>query len=408
MALALAIAFAAATHDIAIDAYSVEVLRKEEQGAAVGARIAMYRMAMYVAGGLTIFLAAQYSWPMANALLAILVVPILFVTWKAPEPETAPAAPRTLREAVWHPFLGFLTKHRALELLAFVVLYKLGDNLAGALLRPFLFDMGYDAFDRGLAVTTAGVILTVAGTALGGAMTASRGLGPCLWLFGSLQILSNLGYILLTTSGVNRPLMYAAIGFESFTQGTGTGAFSVFLLRLTQKRFSATQYALFSSLFSLPRIVAGPICGYAVDAVGWATFFWIATGAAIPGMVFLQRFAPLGVREPKLDTQAPPRAARPIGTLGLTTVGLAAGALGTIVSGLLFAITIAAKAARSDPDGAFRLGDALRALVQPASATEWIALAGVISVGVCTGLFTAAVRAVRGGAARELGETSAE
>src|SRR5262245_59248170 len=151
-ALAFAIAFASASQDIAVDAYAVEVLRPEEQGAAVGARIALYRAALYVAGGVSITLAARWSWPVVNAILSSLYLVALAITWHAPEPETALPPPATLRQAVWEPFLGFLTRHRALEILAFVVFYKFADQLAQALTRPFLLDMGYDAFDRGAAL----------------------------------------------------------------------------------------------------------------------------------------------------------------------------------------------------------------------------------------------------------------
>src|SRR5688500_13211138 len=115
-ALALAIGLAAATQDIAIDAYAVEVLRKEEQGAAVGARTALYRAAMMVAGGGAIWVASKLSWQAVNIGLALLYVPLLFVTWRSPEPEALPSPPRSLREAVWGPFVGFLGQHRALEI----------------------------------------------------------------------------------------------------------------------------------------------------------------------------------------------------------------------------------------------------------------------------------------------------
>src|SRR5262249_20638444 len=137
-ALALAIAFASASQDIAIDAYTVDVLRTEEQGAAVGARTALYRAALAVSGGAAITAAAQFGWPAVNAILAAFYLPMLFLTWKAPDPEEQPVPPRTLREAVWHPFIGFLSRHRALEILAFVLLYKIADQLAQALTRPFL------------------------------------------------------------------------------------------------------------------------------------------------------------------------------------------------------------------------------------------------------------------------------
>jgi PAT family beta-lactamase induction signal transducer AmpG len=123
-----------------------------------------------------------------------------------------------------------------------------------------------------------------------------------LWLGGFLQIFSNIGYILLAGSAVDRPLLIVAMAFENLTQGLGTGAFSVLLLRLTQKRFSATQYALFSSLFGLPRVWAGPLSGFLVQALGWKVFFWLTMVAGIPGLLLLQRFVPLGVREPSFET----------------------------------------------------------------------------------------------------------
>jgi PAT family beta-lactamase induction signal transducer AmpG len=301
-ALAFAIAIASASQDIAIDAYAVEVLRKEEQGAAVGARLAFYRAAMLVSGGAAITLAAQIGWPAVNALLALGFVLMVVLTWRSPEPEVQPTPPPTLREAVWLPLAGMFRRHRAVEILAFVVLYKLGDQLTQSLTRPFLIDMGYDAVQRGIALATLSVGLTILGTFAGGFVTTLAGLGRALWIFGVLQILSNAGYFLLAVLGRPNVLaMYGATGFEVFTSGLGMGAFGVLLLRLTEKRFSATQYALFSSLFALPRVVAGPITGFTVNAVGWPSFFLLTMMSGIPGLVMLARFVPPGTREPNLD-----------------------------------------------------------------------------------------------------------
>ena len=302
-ALAFAIAIASASQDIAIDAYAVDVLRTEEQGAAVGARLAIYRAAMIVSGGAAISLAARIGWPAVNALLALVYVPMLVLTWKSPDPEVAPPPPRTLREAVWLPFVGFLARPRALEILAFVVLYKFGDQLTQALSRPFLIDMGYSADHRGIALATVSVVATIAGAFIGGFVTTLAGLGHALWVFGFLQIFSNAGYLLLSLLGEpNLVAMYGATSFELLCAGLGMGAFGVLLLRLTEKRFSATQYALLSSLFALPRVVAGPVTGFAVDAMGWTAFFLLTMVLGIPGLVMLARFVPPGVREPDLDT----------------------------------------------------------------------------------------------------------
>ena len=305
-ALALGIALASASQDIAIDAYAVEVLREEEQGAAVGARIALYRAAMVVSGGAAITLAARFGWPAVNVLLALVYVPMLLITWKAPEPETHVPPPRSLRDAVWLPFLGFLARHRALEILAFVLLYKLADQLAQALTRPFLIDMGYSADHRGIALATVGMVATIAGAFLGGWVTTLAGLGHSLWIFGFLQVFSNLGYFLVSKAGgPNLALMYSATSFELLTSGMGTGAFNVLLLRMTQKRFSATQYALFSSLFALPRLLAGPVTGFAVDAMGWSDVLPLHAGDGHPGARDAPRASRLSAcREPQFAVES--------------------------------------------------------------------------------------------------------
>ncbi len=396
-ALALAIAFASASHDIAYDAYAVDVLRPEEQGVAVGARTAVYRAAMFTAGGLSITLAAKLGWGAVNVLLGLAYLPFVFVTWRAPEPEESVASPRTLREAVWLPFVGFLGRHRALEILAFVVFYKFADNLAQALLRPFLIDLGYSAVDRGVALTTIATLATLGGALLGGMLTNVMGLGPSLWVFGLLQIVSNIGYVFLVDAGLNRPLMYGAMGFESFTQGLGTGAFSVLLMRLTQKRFSATQYALFSSLFGVGRILSGPASGVLVDALGWKTFFYLSMALGIPGLVLLGRFVPWGVKEPHFEVEAPPRGARALSAGAIAGRGILGGLVGLACGALAEAALVAAKAMRGAEGRPFDLAAPLRALADPQGTGDWLTLLGVVVVGATCGLMTAAVAAARHG-----------
>jgi PAT family beta-lactamase induction signal transducer AmpG len=396
-ALALAVAFTSATYDIAYDAYTVDVLRPEEQGPAVGAKIALYRAAMYAAGAIAITVAALWSWPAVLVVLAVAYLPFLFVTVRAPEPEEPVVAPRTLRAAVWEPFLGLLSRPRALEILLFVLCYKLADNLAQALLRPFLVDMGYSAFDRGVALGTAGAVATSAGALLGGVLTTSLGLGRALWLFGVIQILSNLGYILVAGSPVNPPLMYGAMGFESFTQGLGTGAFLVLLLRLTEKRFSATQYALLSSLFGIPRLLTGPISGFAADAMGWTPFFWLTMAAGIPGLVLLARFVPIGAREPVLTSEPGRPVGPPLGAGALAARGVVAGAVALGSGALMLATLDAVKAVRATAGAAFDLAAPLEALLRPQGVGDWLGLVGLLAFAAVCGLFAAAVAAARRG-----------
>jgi PAT family beta-lactamase induction signal transducer AmpG len=400
IALAFAIAFASASQDIVIDAYAVDVLHDDEQGIAVGARIAVYRAAMYVAGALAITAAAWISWKVVNGLLALMYLPMLLVTWRAPEPEATIPPPQSLRKAVWEPFLGFLARHRALEILAFVLMYKFADQLAQSLQRPFLVDMGYSDIDRGLALGTVGFVGTLVGTFMGGAVTTTLGLGRSLWVFGLLQIFSNLGFIWLSQSEVNRVLMYGAMGFETLTTGLGMGAFGVLLLRMTQKRFSATQYALFSSLFGLPRLIAGPITGFTVNAVGWTAFFWMTMLAGIPGLVLLARFVPPGTRDPTFKVE-PPHSLEPLSPGALTTRGILGGVLG-----LGGALAIMATIGALGSAGGFDWGAAFAALFRPEVFKDWFKLVGAVVFGIVCALLTAAVAAARHGAGVDVAEES--
>ncbi|HXO22549.1 MAG TPA: MFS transporter [Thermoanaerobaculia bacterium] len=401
-ALAFAIAFASASQDIAIDAYAVDVLRPDEQAVAVGARVAVYRVAMLIAGGAAITLAGRFSWPAVNVGLALLYLPMMVITWKAPEPDDMIAAPRTLKEAVWYPFVGFLSRHRALEILAFVLLYKLSDNLSQALQRPFLVDMGYSDFDRGVLLATVGTASTLTGVFLGGSLTAVIGLGRALWIFGFLQTFANVGFVALATHGApDRPLLVIAVVFMYVTDGLATGAFSVLLLRMTQKRFSATQYALFSSLFGLPRLVAGPFCGFLVYAVGWKDFFWFAIVAGIPGLVLLSRFVPLGVREP-VFTVDEPKVLQPLSGIELALRGLLGGLGGAAFAALVTSLLAALKAVKEHPGQPFDLLAPLAGLGHPAGSAGWLTLLGISVFGLVCGLFAAAVAAARHGAGQEL------
>jgi PAT family beta-lactamase induction signal transducer AmpG len=402
-ALALAVALASASQDIAIDAYAVEVLREDEQGAAVGARIALYRAALLVSGGAAITAAGRLGWPTVNLILGLIYLPVLLITWKAPEPEVRTPAPASLREAVWHPFLGFLARHRALEILAFVFLYKFADQLTQALTRPFLIDMGYNADHRGIALATVGLFATIIGALVGGWITTLIGLGHSLWVFGFLQIFSNLGYYFVSLAGGPvLPLMYGAAGFELLAGGLGTGAFSVLLLRMTQKRFSATQYALFSSLFALPRLLAGPIAGVAVDAMGWSAFFLSTLVIGIPGLVMLARFVPLGLREPVFSVEAaaprPPLRAAQIALRGAIG-GLVVGAAGFVLDASLIAV----KTMR-ETKSAIDVGGAIWRLAHPVSITDWLELVGVAAFAAISGLFVAALTAARRGGGRNLAD----
>ncbi len=233
-------------------------------------------------------------------------------------------------------------------------------------------------------------------------MTAPLGLGRALWIFGFFQIFSNAGYALLAQqTELNRPLMWAAFTFEQLCSGLGSGAFSVLLLRMTQKRFSATQYALFSSLFGLPRILSGPIAGYAAYAVGWAPFFWATLPLGIPGMIMLARFVPWNAREVEFKIE-PPRIREPLTRGQLVARGLTGGTVGFAFAALLLAFLDALKLLKDNPGAVFDMWTPLITLARPEDNAGWITLAGLLIFAATCGLMTAAVVAARHGAGQEL------
>jgi PAT family beta-lactamase induction signal transducer AmpG len=412
-AIALFIAFSSASQDIAIDAYAVDILEPQEMGLAVGARVSFYRLGMYLAGALSLTLGAQYGWPAVLVGIALLFLPMMGVVAAAPEPESPPDRPTSLRQAVWEPLLGIFRKHKALEILTFVLLFKLGENLATALTRPFLIEKGFSPADVGVATATIGLLATLVGTFVGGLATIRLGLGRTLWITGVLQALGCLGYAVIDQVGgpasaflfdPHRLLMYLAVGGEATFQGMAAGAFDVMLLRLTSRSFSATQFAIFSSLFALGRVLAGPPAGYLVDAIGWTPFFFLTVVVSVPGLVLLQRFAPIGVAEPDLHALAPITADHPIGRWALAAwcgLGLVAGsALGIGVSALLTAAKELRKAAVGEQS--FALLERLTVrhavdLLTPNSAADVVAVAGPIVFGLVCALATGSLLAVRRG-----------
>jgi len=416
VALSMLVAFASASQDVVIDGYAVDVLEKSEQGLAVGARVALYRAAMLLSGAVAITLGARFGWPSVFAGLALLYVPLAgAVVWSPPPPPEAARPPRTLSGAVVEPLVDIFRRSRALQIIAFLLLYKFGENLATALTRPFLIQKCFVPEDVGLATATIGLVAVIVGTFVGGASTGRLGLTRALWLFGAIQAIGFLGYVVVdrmtpgspcaggVTGAVAQPLvhrvvMYAAVAIENAAQGMATGAFGVLLLRLTQKQFSSTQYALFSSVFAIGRTLAGPPAGFLVDAVGWTAFFLISVLASVPGLVLLHKFAPLSQPEPELTADAR-IAAVPVGRGRLTALGLAWAAFGFAVSAATSALLSALKSSRTT-GGGFHFAAALARLFSPATPSDGIRLASLAAVGLLTGAAAAAFLAARHGVKR--------
>ena len=370
-AMAVAIAFLSASQDVVFDAYRTDLLDARERGAGAAVSVLGYRLAMLVSGGLALILADQWlGWPGAYRLMAGLFVLMAGITLLAPRTAVddlrirsdargellgfvamvvagavawfvldrlmgalLPVKPdRFLKlaadtvalmsafgAALWAarragfpsfttPWDAFFMRRRALALLGLIVLYKLGDAFAGSLSTAFLIrGAGYTATEVGAVNKVFGLIATIAGALAGGALLSKISLYRALMIFGILQAVSNFGYWLLAVSPKNDWLMAGAIGVENLCGGLGTAAFVAFLMALTDRRFSAAQYALLSALAAVGRVYVGPASGVLVEAFGWPTFFLLTVVTALPGLGLLYWLRPeiLGLDTPRSDSLEP-------------------------------------------------------------------------------------------------------
>ncbi|MFA7239549.1 MAG: AmpG family muropeptide MFS transporter [Sulfuricellaceae bacterium] len=293
--LAAVVAFFSATQDIVLDAFRREILFDVELGLGNAIHVNAYRIAGLIPGSLSLILADHLPWSSVFLITALFMLPGIAMTLRITEPELLKAAPKTLRQAVIEPFHEFVTRQgwrSALLILAFIFLYKLGDSMATALATPFYLDMGFSKSDIGLIAKHAGLWPSVIGGLLGGIWMIKLGINRALWLFGVVQVVSILGFAWLSLVGHDKWLLAAVIGFEALGVGLGTTAFVAFIARATHPLYTATQFALFTSLAAVPRTFANAATGYLVESIGWFGFFLLCTVLALPGMFLLVKVAP--------------------------------------------------------------------------------------------------------------------
>jgi len=287
-ALALVVAFISASQDIAFDAYRADVLRDKERGIGAAVSVLGYRVAMLVSGAVALIVADRLGWQFTYILMAGLLAVGMVAALFGPEPEIDVPPPRTLKEAVVGPLQEFFARRGAVLLLLAIVLYKLGDAFAGTLSTAFLLrGVGFSLTDVGAVNKGLGTVAVIAGALFGGVLMVRLGLFRALLLFGILQAVSNLSFMLLAWVGKDYALLVTAVAFENITGGMGTAAFVAFLMALCNHRYTATQYALLSAFAALGRQYLGAPAGYLVEAVGWVEFFFITTLVALPGVWLL-------------------------------------------------------------------------------------------------------------------------
>ena len=289
------VAFLSASQDVVLDAYRRELLPDVELGLGNAVHVNAYKIASLVPGSLSLILADHMDWSSVFMITALFMLPGLVMTFLITEPALKNASPKNLRAAVVEPFQEFIARNglkSALTVLLFIFLYKLGDSMATALATPFYLEMGFTKTEIGLVAKNAGLWPSVIGGMLGGVWMMRLGINRALWIFGAVQMIAILGFAWLATVGHNLPWLALVIGLEALGVGLGTAAFVAYIAHTTNPLYTATQFALFTSLAAVPRTFANAATGYLVEYFGWVNFFVLCFVLAIPGMLLLLKVAP--------------------------------------------------------------------------------------------------------------------
>jgi MFS transporter, PAT family, beta-lactamase induction signal transducer AmpG len=299
---AVVVAFLSASQDIVIDAYRIELLLPEEQGAGAAATQWGYRFGMLASGAGALYAASLGGWHLAYAAMAGLMAVGMVTVWLTPEPdgtappEKLPGAGPAARIAAWieravaAPFADMFRRHGTSQLLAivlFIVLYKFGDALAGSMANPLYVQLGFTKVEVATVAKIYGVIATLAGVALGGAVVMRLGVFAALLLCGAAQAASNLMYVAQLWAGHDVGMLALTIGGENLTGGMASAAFVAYLSGLCNREFTATQYALLSSLATVGLNVLAASGGYLAERLGWTPFFLLSTAFCVPSLVLL-------------------------------------------------------------------------------------------------------------------------
>ncbi len=300
---AFLVTFFSASQDIVVDAYRREDLADEELGLGSSLYVNGYRVGMLLASGGGLIMADHMSFSMVYFIMALCMLPGVLTTLLTPEPDMPPGTPKSMKEAVLNPLVEYFTRQDALWMLAFILFYKIGDTMASAMTTPFYLDIGFSKTEIGTVVKLFGFWATIIGGLAGGVIMLRLGINRSLWIFGFLQAISTAGFALLARTGHSIPLLSGVIAFENLSSGMGTAAYVAFMASITNKKFTATQYALLSSLMGIPRVLASAPTGFFAKNLGWGSFFITCTLIAIPGMLILFKFAPWGSKEVEINRQ---------------------------------------------------------------------------------------------------------
>ena len=294
--VAIAVSVFSATQDIVLDAYRREILDTDAE-LALGNTIHVqaYRIAGLIPGSLGLILVDYVSWEMNFVVMAAFMATAILLTLFIAEPTKQAPPPKSITAAVVTPFREFFTRRSvsaALAVLAFIFLYKLGDNMATALATPFYIDLGFEPIEIGLIAKNAALWPSIVGGILGALIIVRIGINRALWAFGVVQLATIFGFVWLSVVGADKVVLAIVISAEYLGVGLGTAASVAFIARETSRLAVATQFALLTALAALPRTLASSFSGFIVDSIGWTDFFYLSALLALPGMVLLYWVAP--------------------------------------------------------------------------------------------------------------------
>ncbi|MDG2252443.1 MAG: MFS transporter [Methylophilaceae bacterium] len=293
--ISLGIAFFSASQDVVIDAYRRELLLDRELGLGNAVHVNTYRFSSLVPGALALILADFFPWEFVFSITALFMIPGIILTIIISEPKLKSSPPKTLKEAVKDPFKEFIERKgakTALLILLFIFLYKIGDSMATTLSTPFYLGLGFTKTEIAIIVKNVSLWTGFAGGILGGIWMIKLGINRALWIFGFLQMITILGFAWLANIGYDTTILAIVVALEFFAAGLGTIAFVSFIAKTTNPRYTATQFALFTSIGVGAVKLASALTGYLVDFFGWYYFFIFCFLLAIPGMLLLFKIAP--------------------------------------------------------------------------------------------------------------------
>ena len=284
---AFCIALFSASQDVVVDAYRREIMPDEELGLGSSLYVNGYRLAMIVSGSLALNMADNMPFANVYKIMALCMIPAILFTIIAPKENHHIKIPSNMKEAVFGPLQEFFTRKGAFIVLLFILLYKVGDSMAANMTTPFILQLGYTKSDLGNVAKLFGLVSTIIGGLIGGVMMLRYNMKWSLIFFGILQAVSTIGFAILPSMPITLSSLAIVVAFENLASGMGTAAYAAYMASLTNKQFTATQYALLTALMGVPRVILSSPTGKMAEVMGWEMFFVFCTVVAIPGLLLL-------------------------------------------------------------------------------------------------------------------------